>query len=124
VAVNGRENHVGTAVKEFAPKGLDAALVLTSGKTLQPALAGMRKGGRIAYPNGVEPAPKGRAGIKVIPYDGVPSPDVFERLNTLIARGPFHVELGRTYELEDAARAHQELNKHHLGKLALRIHAH
>ncbi len=35
VAVNGRENHVGTAVQEFAPKGLDAALVLTSGKTLQ-----------------------------------------------------------------------------------------
>ena len=124
VSVNGRENHVVAAVQEFAPKGLDAALVLTSGKTLQQALAGMRKGGRIAYPNGVEPAPKGKAGVKAIPYDGVPSPDIFERLNTLIARGPFHVELGRTYELEDAARAHQELNKHHLGKLALRIHAH
>jgi NADPH:quinone reductase len=124
MAVNGHENHVGDAVQEFAPKGLDAALVLTSGKTLQPALAGMRKGGRIAYPNGVEPAPKGKGGIKAIAYDGVPSPDVFERLNTLIAMGPFHVELGRTFELEDAARAHQELNRHHLGKLALRIHAH
>jgi NADPH:quinone reductase-like Zn-dependent oxidoreductase len=84
----------------------------------------MKKGGRIAYPNGVEPEPKGSPGIKVIAYDGVPKPEVFERLNTWIAAGPFHVELGRTYELEEAAQAHRDLTRHHLGKLALRIHSH
>jgi NADPH:quinone reductase-like Zn-dependent oxidoreductase len=123
-AVNGREDDVASAVQEFAPDGVDAALVLASGKELQRALAGMKKGGRIAHPNGVEPEPKGRPGIKVIAYDGIPSPKVFERLNTWITAGPFHVELGRTYDLEHAARAHQELTRHHLGKLALRIHAH
>jgi NADPH:quinone reductase-like Zn-dependent oxidoreductase len=55
----------------------------------------------------------------VTPYDGVPKPEVFDRLNALIAAGPFHVELGQTYELEDAARAHRDLSRHHLGKLAL-----
>lgn len=34
---------------------------------------------------------------------------------------PFHVELGRTFKLDEAARAHREVGKHHLGKLALRI---
>jgi NADPH2:quinone reductase len=98
--------------------------VLASAKELQRALAGLKKGGRIAYPNGVEPEPKGRPGIRVIAYDGIPSTKVFERLNALIAAGPVHVELGRIYQLEQAARAHQELTRHHLGKLALRIHAH
>jgi NADPH:quinone reductase-like Zn-dependent oxidoreductase len=123
-AVDGRRDDVASAVEEFAPAGLDAALVLASGKSLQRALAGLRKGGRIAYPNGVEPEPKGGPGIKAIGYDGVPGPKVFDRLNSWIAAGPFHVELGRTYELEEAARAHQDLTRHHLGKLALHIHAH
>jgi len=123
-AVDGRHGDVAAAVREFAPEGLDAALVLASGEALQRALEGMKKGGRIAHPNGVEPEPKGSPGIKVIAYDGVPDPDVFERLNNWIAAGPFHVELGRTYQLEDAAQAHRDLTQHHLGKLVLRIHAH
>ncbi len=122
--VDGRHEDVGSAVEKFAREGLDAALVLASGKSLDRALAGMKKGGRVAHPNGVEPEPKAAPGIKVIAYDGVPKPEIFDRLNALIAAGPFHVELGKTYALEDAARAHQELSRHHLGKLALRIHAH
>ena len=123
-AVDGRKDDMESAVREFAAEGLDAALVLASGKELHGALAGMKKGGRVAHPNGVEPKPKAAAGIKVIGYDGVPKPEIFDRLNDLIAAGPFHVELGKTYDLADAARAHQDLNRHHLGKLALRIHAH
>ena len=32
------------------------------------------------------------------------------------------VELGHVYRLEDAAEAHREVGRHHLGKLAFRIH--
>jgi NADPH:quinone reductase-like Zn-dependent oxidoreductase len=124
IAIDGKQGDLSTAVQEFAPDGLDAALVLVSGKALKQALAEMKKGGRLAYPNGVEPEPKAKPGVKAIAYDGVPSPDVFKRLNALIAAGPFHVELGKTYALQDASRAHQDLNRHYLGKLALRIHAH
>jgi NADPH:quinone reductase len=121
VAVEGKRSGVAQAVRDFAPGGLDAALVLVHGRSLEPALALVRKGGRIAHPNGVEPAPKAPDGVKVLPYDGVPGRDALERLNRLIAAGPFHVELGRVYRLEDAALAHRDVGQHHLGKLALRI---
>ncbi len=58
----------------------------------------------------------------MLAYDGEPSVDAFARLNSLIAAGPFHVELGRVYALDEAAQAHREIDQHHLGKLALRIH--
>jgi len=122
VAVDGKREDVTRAARGFAPGGLDAALVLAHGESLDRALAAMRKGGRIAHPNGVEPAPSAPEGVTLLAYDGEPSPDAFERLNRLIAAGPFHVELGRVYPLEDAARAHREIGQHHLGKLALRIH--
>jgi len=121
-AVDGKRDDVARAVRAFAPDGLDAALVLVHGRSLDPALASMRKGGRVAYPNGVEPAPRAPEGVTLLAYDGEPSPDAFERLNRLIAAGPFHVELGRVYRLEDAPQAHREIGQHHLGKLALRIH--
>jgi NADPH:quinone reductase-like Zn-dependent oxidoreductase len=121
-AVDGKRDDVGRAARDFAPGGLDAALVLVHGESLAPALAAVRKGGRIAHPNGVEPAPTAPDGVTLLAYDGEPGRDAFERLNRLIAAGPFHVELGRVYPLEEAARAHREVGQHHLGKLALRIH--
>lgn len=122
-AVDGRHDDVAEAARRFAPDGLDAALVLACGDGLDAALAQVKRGGRIAYPNGVEPPPKGPEGVKLIGYDGTPGREAFERLNELIEDGPFHVELGRVYRLEDAARAHRDIGKHHLGKLAFRIRA-
>jgi NADPH:quinone reductase len=82
----------------------------------------MRRGGRVAYPHGVEPAPRAPEGVALLAYDGEPSPDAFEELNRLIAAGPFHAEVGRVYRLEEAADAHRHIAEHHAGKLALRIH--
>ena len=106
-AVDGKRDDVAHAARALAPNGLDAALVLVHGASLEPALGTIRKGGRIAYPNGVEPAPKGPPGVPVLAYDGEPGRDALERLNRLIALGPFHVEVGRVYRLEDAGRAHR-----------------
>ncbi len=121
-AVDGKREDVAEAVRRFAPGGLDAALVLVHGAGLERALALVREGGRIAYPHGVEPEPRAPKGVELLAYDGEPSADAFDRLNRLIAAGPFHVELGRVYPLDEAARAHREIGQHHLGKLALRIH--
>lgn len=121
-AVDGKRDDVARAARDLAPGGLDAALVLAHGDSLDPALATLRNGGRIAHPNGVEPPPKGPKGVTVLAYDGEPGRDVLEKLNRLIAAGPFHVEVGRAYPLDDAARAHREIEQHHLGKLALRMH--
>ncbi len=121
-AVDGKRGDVARAARDLAPDGLDAALVLVHGDSLEPALRTIRKGGRIAHPNGVEPAPKAPPGATVLAYDGEPGHDALERLNRLIAAGPFEVKVGRTYPLEDAARAHRAVGRHHLGKLALRMH--
>jgi NADPH:quinone reductase-like Zn-dependent oxidoreductase len=121
-ALDGRRDDVAAAARAFAPGGLDAALVLASGEGLDAALAAVKQGGRVAYPNGVEPEPRVPEGVDSIAYDGTPGPDVFAHLNRLIEPGPFHVELGRVYDLDEAAAAHRDIGKHHLGKLALRIH--
>jgi NADPH:quinone reductase len=119
-ALEGHAPELAGALRKLALQGIDAALVL-AGEGANRALEVMRKGGRVAHPNGVEPVPRAPSGVTVRAYDGKPSPAAFERLNELISRGPFHVELGRTYGLEQAAQAHRELGAHHLGKSAFRL---
>ena len=121
VAIDGHRDDVAAAVRAFAPDGLDAALVLTGGRGRDQVLATMNKDARVAYPNGVEPEPRAPKGVHARGYDGNPSRDAFERLNHLIGRKPFHVELARVYPLEEAASAHRELGKHHLGKLVFEM---
>ena len=120
LSVDGRSAGFLASVKDFA-ESLDAALVSANSKRLAEALKYVRKGGRIAYPNGVEPEPAAFPGVKIFAYDGIPGPEAFERLNGLIARGLFHVAIHRTYRLEEAAQAHRDVPKHHLGKLVLKI---
>lgn len=120
-AVNGKAADPVKAAQSFAPGGLDAALAFANSEKLMEALKQVKKGGIIAYPHGVEPAPKGFAGVKVHAFDGLSGPEVFARLNELIARGPFHVEISRTYRLEDMPQAHRDVQKHHIGKLALKL---
>jgi len=117
---NGRKDDVEAAARTFAPSGLDAALVTAGGEATDRALRAMKKDGRVAYPNGVMPAPKAPSGVKVESYDVEPGPQQLERLNRLIESGPFEVHVARTFPLDNAADAHRELDKHYLGKLALR----
>jgi NADPH:quinone reductase-like Zn-dependent oxidoreductase len=118
--VNGRKDDVESAARAFAPDGLDAALVTAGGETVDRALHAMRKNGRVAYPNGVVPPPKAPPGVNIQSYDVEPTPPQIEKLNRLIESGPFEVHVARTFPLDKAADAHRELDKHYLGKLALR----
>jgi NADPH:quinone reductase-like Zn-dependent oxidoreductase len=117
---NGRKDDIEAAARTFAPNGFDAALVTAGGEATDRALRAMKKDGRVAYPNGVMPAPKAPSGVKVESYNMEPSPQRIERLNRLIESGPFEVHVARTFPLDNAADAHRELGKHYLGKLALR----
>lgn len=118
--VNGHQEDVEAAARKFAPDGLDAALLTAGGEAANRALTAMRDGGRVAYPNGVEPEPKARPGVKVSSYDGTPDPQAIEKLNRLIESGPFEVHVARVFPLDQAAEAHRTLEGHFLGKLALR----
>ena len=119
--VDGRSDDVLNAAKKFAPNGIDAALVTAGGAKTDQALSAIRKGGRIAYPNGVMPEPNAPDGVKIQAYDGEGGRALVDRLNTLINSGPFQVHVDSTFPLEEAAQAQQALTEHHLGKIALRI---
>ncbi len=118
--VEGHKDDVAAAVRQFAPDGLDAALLTAGGETAEQALKQMRRGGRVAYPNGVEPEPAERPDISVESYDGTPDRQVFERLNSLIEAGPFEVHIARAFTFDQVAEAHRALENHHIGKLALK----
>jgi len=117
--IDGHQEDIRNAAHEFAPEGLDAALLLTGGKAAEQAITALRSGGRAAYPNGVPDTPQTRDGAKVQSYNGEPSAQTFAKLNELIDGGPFEVHIARTFKLEDAAEAQKALNDHYLGKLAL-----
>ncbi len=122
-AVDGHKGGVLAAARAFAPQGVDAALVTTGGPEVDQALAALREGGRVAFPNGVQPAPKPPRNIKAQSYNGQPNRQVFEKLNRLIDAGPFEVHIARTFTLERAADAQRSLDEHYLGKLALQLTA-
>ena len=119
--VDGHGPNVLEAAKEFAPNGLDAAVVTAGGEETDEALLAIRKGGRIAYPHGVTPEPTARDGVAIEAYDGENNPTLIKRLNALIESGPFEVHVDKTFRLEEASKAHNALTEHHLGKIALRI---
>ena len=118
--VDGHRDDVAAATRRFSADGVDAALVLAGGEAADQALTAVRDGGRVAHPNGVEPEPKARPGLKVSAYDGQPDRQIIDKLNRLIEAGPFEVHIAHMFPLEQAADAHRALEEHHLGKLALR----
>jgi NADPH:quinone reductase-like Zn-dependent oxidoreductase len=71
-AVDGRREDIVAAARRFAPEGVDAVLAFAGGKSLTRCLDALRRGGRVAYPNGVEPPPRKRRGLRVMSYDGIP----------------------------------------------------
>jgi len=122
-AVDGKEDDILEAARDFAPDGIDAVLAFVGGKELTQCLRALRKGGRAAYPNGVEPAPRERKGIKLQSYDATPGVREFERLERAIEESALRVPIAKAFKLKDAARAHALIESGHiLGKIVLRVH--
>ena len=120
-AVDGHGDDVLNLAMQFAPNGIDAALITAGGERTVRALSAIRKGGRIAYPHGVMPEPTAPDGVKLEAYDGENSRALIDRLNSLIDSGPFIVHVDKTFPMQDAGKAHKALAEHHLGKIVLRI---
>ena len=120
-AVDGRSENVLQAAREFAPDGIDAALVTAGGEATDRALSAIRSGGRVAYPNGVMPEPKPPVGVSSEAYDGEAGREALDELNRLIEAGPFEVYVDSVFPLEQAAAAQAALAEHHLGKIALKV---
>jgi NADPH:quinone reductase-like Zn-dependent oxidoreductase len=117
-----RSDDAMTRLERFAPDGLDAVLALAGGDTLERCLDRVRVGGRVAYPNGVEPEPKRRDGIRTIAYDAVAAPQTWDALNSAVTETRLRVPIAAIFPLEQAAQAHQRIEQGHvLGRIVLRI---
>lgn len=122
VVVEGRTGDIVATVRLFTRSGVDAVLALAGGKQLTRCMDALRKGGRLAYPNGIEPAPRKRSGIEILSYDAVPGVDEFRRLSNAAARAKLKVPIAETFKLTEAAKAHERLAAGHVvGKIVLRI---
>ena len=120
-AADGRGDDVLKLAREFAPNGIDAALVTAGGGDTDRSLSAIRPEGRIAHPNGVMPVPSAPTKVRIDAYDGEASREAIDTLNQLIETGPFEVHVDRTFSLEEVAAAHAALNEHHLGKIVLKV---
>jgi NADPH2:quinone reductase len=121
-AVDGRTGDLAEALQQFAPDGVNAVLALTGGKTLDRVLESVTQGGRIAYPTGIEPEPKKRNGIRLIPYDAVPGFREFNQLGKAIEAAKLKVPIAARFSLRGASQAHERLAQGHvLGKIVLDI---
>ncbi len=110
-------------LRKLAPGGIDAALALAGGDSLERCLDCVRSGGRIAYPNGLEPEPRRRKGIRVLAYDGEAGPRQFARFARAVMEARLRVPIAAIYPLAHAAKAHARLARGHiLGRIVLRIH--
>jgi len=122
VSIDGKRADIADALNDFAPDGVDAVLGLVGGKVLTTCIGALRRGGRVAYPNGIEPAPRQRRGVKLIAYDAEMGSKEFARLNRAIATMPVQVPIAKQFRLDQAAEAHRLVEKGHvLGRVVLRV---
>jgi NADPH:quinone reductase-like Zn-dependent oxidoreductase len=121
-AVDGRHGDVRAAARQFAPGGVDAVLALAGGDALEACIDALKPGGRLAFPSGVRPEPKARAGLPVIKYDALTGPEQYARLNEASVAAQLEVPIAAEFPLTEAARAQERMAAGHvLGKIVLRV---
>jgi len=122
LVIDGKRDDIEVVARAFAPDGIDAILAFVGGSSLTRCLSTLRRGGRVAHPNGVSPVPRKRRGISVTAYDAEAGIREFERLDRAMRQARLRIPVAKTYALASAVRAHRRLAAGHvLGKIVLRI---
>jgi len=120
--IDGRRRGAIDRIEEAAPDGLDAILALAGSPVLDKSIGLLGPRGRVAYPNGVEPEPKKRARVRMIPYDASVSPTAFARLNRAVEATKLVVPIAAIFPLGQASKAHARIERGHVvGRIALKI---
>ena len=120
--IDGKRDDIAVAAQGLAGDGIDAVLAFAGGDDLAECIGTLRKGGRVVYPNGVEPAPRERKHVRVSSYDAEASPEKFAALNRAVIASRLRVPIARAFSLASVASAHRLVERGHLlGKIVLRI---
>ena len=121
--VDGKRVDIDDQARRFASDGVDAVLAFAGGDALEKCLNALRSGGRVAHPNGIDPAPRKRRGMKLIRYDAISGVREFDRLNAAVQAARLRVPIAECYPLPRASKAHQRLAEGHVvGKIILAVH--
>jgi NADPH:quinone reductase-like Zn-dependent oxidoreductase len=120
--VDGRRRDALERIEAAAPDGLDAILALAGSPVLDAAVGLVNGGGRVAYPNGVEPEPRRRARVRAIGYDASASPAAFARLGRAVTATRLVVPIAATFPLGQASSAHARVERGHVvGRVVLKV---
>lgn len=119
--MDGKQGDIATEAKKFAPDGVDALLLTFGGDAAEKAFGGLKAGGRVVYPDGVEPVPKKREGLTFENYSMIPNTEIIQRLNSIIKEDDFVVHVDEVFALHQVPAAFERLRHHHLGKLVLSL---
>ena len=121
-AIDGHHSDIVAAARAFASEGVDAVLGLVGGGALDECVKALKSGGRLAYPNGVEPEPQKRPGIRIISYDAEANVREFEHLTMAVEASKLRVPIAAEFALGDARKAHERIEQGHaLGKIVIHI---
>ena len=122
VAIDARDRDAAEQLETAAKDGVDVVLAFAGGRSLERLLEAVPRGGRVVYPNGVEPEPEKRSGIRLRSYDAAGGADEFARLARAVQRARLRVPIAAAYPLSRAADAHRRLAKPHvLGRVVLAV---
>ena len=117
-----RRKDVPESLEKLAHTGIDCVLALAGGGVPEKCLELVRPGGRIAYPNGVEPTPRRRSRVQLVAYDAESGRREFEKLDRAVSQARLRVPIAAVYPLARAAKAHERLEQGHLpGRIVLRV---
>jgi len=120
--VDGHKEDIVSTARDFAPDGLDAALLTAGGEQAEESLGAVKQGGRAAYPNGVQPVPEAPSHLELQSFSANYDSELLEHLVSLINESAdFEVHVSHTFSLEQAKEAHTMIGQHYLGRIALKV---
>ncbi len=120
--IDGRRRDALDRITDAAPDGLDAILALAGSPLLNSCVGLLGSGGRVAYPNGVEPEPRRRARVRMIGYDASATSTTFAQLSRAVEATQLVVPIAATFPLGQASKAHARVERGHVvGRIVLRI---
>jgi len=119
--IDARDRNAADTLAAAAPDGLDVVLAFAGGRELERLLDLVPRGGRVVYPNGVDPEPQKRPGVRVKGYDAATGADKFSQLARAAERARLRVPIAATFPVAHAADAHRRLDDHVLGRVAIAV---
>jgi NADPH:quinone reductase-like Zn-dependent oxidoreductase len=97
--IDARDRDAADKLAAAAPDGVDVVLAFAGGRELERLLDLVARGGRVVYPNGVDPEPEKRPGVRVKGYDAATGADEFSQLARAAERARLRVPVAATFPL-------------------------